>query len=150
MTGEVDSRGTSVLRLTIAGREWVAVIDTGFDGELELPDVLASHFRKRGGAPARTTLGGGTVIDEELFLIDFPFDGESVPALASFAPVSEILVGTELLLNYRLEVNFVARTVILERIPRPQPTGLIVPVHRVAPTMNLRPPRRVPPDARPL
>jgi len=116
MTGEVDSRGTPILRLTIAGREWVAVIDTGFDGELELPQVLAPQFRKRPGGPSRTTLGGGTVIDEDLFLIDFPFDGETVQALTSFAPVSEILIGTTMILGYRLEVNFVARTVVLEKV----------------------------------
>lgn len=116
MTGEVDSRGTPIVRLQVAGREWVAVIDTGFDGELELPDVLASHFRKTPGGPSRTTLGGGTVIDEELFLTDFPFDGETVQALAVFAPVTEILIGTTMLLSYRLEVNFVERTVVLEKV----------------------------------
>ena len=119
MTGEVDPRGTPILRLTIAGQEWVAVIDTGFDGELELPDFLAPYFQAGPASPARTTLGAGTVVDENLYLIEFPFDGEVVQAEAAFSPVPEILIGTTMLLNYRLEVNFVARTVVLEKVTHP-------------------------------
>ena len=117
MTGEVDSRGTPILRLTVAGREWVAVIDTGFDGELELPDDLAQHFQRSPTGPARTTLAAGTIIEEELYMIDFPFDGAVVQAETAFAPVAEILIGTGLILEYRLDVNFVERTVLLEKVP---------------------------------
>lgn len=116
MTGEVDLRGTPILRMTIDGQEWVAVIDTGFDGELELPEVLSTYFHGEPVGEAETTLGGGTVILEDMFQIAFPFDGETVLAEACFSPVDEILIGTTLLLNYKLEINFVARTVNLERI----------------------------------
>jgi predicted aspartyl protease len=119
MTGEVDPRGSPILRLHIAGREWIAVIDTGFDGELELPAALSDHFHKSPSGPTRTTLGGGRVVDEELFLVDFPFDGDVIPAEAVFAPVDEILIGTTMLLSYRLEINFVTRTVVLEKVTTP-------------------------------
>jgi len=118
MTGEVDSRGTPIVRLTFGGRDWVAVIDTGFDGDLELPEVLAPHFPKSSAGPSRTTLAAGRVIEEELFVVEFPFDGEIIEAQTSFAPTDEIVIGTRLLRSYRLEVNFVTRTVLLERIPR--------------------------------
>jgi predicted aspartyl protease len=118
MTGEVDLRGTPVLRMTIGGREWIAVIDTGFDGELELPAALATEFGNTRVGQSQTTLGGGTVIMEDLFEVVFPFDGEMVQAQAAFALVDEILIGTGLLLNYRLHVNFVERTVVLERVSR--------------------------------
>lgn len=36
--------------------------------------------------------------------------------LATFAPGREILVGTRLLRDYRLEIDFVARTLLLERV----------------------------------
>lgn len=116
MTGEVDLRGSPILRLQVGDREWIAVIDTGFDGELELPEALAAHFQRTPSGPTRTTLGGGLVVDEELFLVDFPFDGEVIPASAVFAPVDEILIGTTMLLSYRLEINFVTRTVRLEKV----------------------------------
>lgn len=48
--------------------------------------------------------------------VDFPFDG-TVTAEATFVPGQEILIGTRLLSRYRLEVNFVQRTVLLERVP---------------------------------
>lgn len=47
MTGEIDDRGTPVLHLEINGLEWVAVIDTGFDGFLVLPDALRDEFPGR-------------------------------------------------------------------------------------------------------
>jgi hypothetical protein len=53
---------------------------------------------------------------EDLYLVDFPFDSQSMTALASFAPVRDILIGTRLLRDYRLEIDFPARTVRLERV----------------------------------
>jgi predicted aspartyl protease len=102
--------------MIVAGSEWVAVIDTGFNGDLELPEALAPHFPAHGFGESETTLGGGNVIMEDLFFIEFPFDGELVEALVAFAPVGEILIGTNLLRNYRLEVNFVTGTVSLEKV----------------------------------
>jgi hypothetical protein len=48
--------------------------------------------------------------------VDFPFDGGTLRVNATFAQVSEILIGTRLLRDYRLEIDFPARTVQLERI----------------------------------
>jgi predicted aspartyl protease len=114
--GEVDIRGTPILHLKLGGKQWVAVIDTGFDGFLLLPDSLADEFRGRFRGEAEVTLGGDQVIREDLFAIEFPFDGQMLSVEASFAPIEEILIGTGLIQNYRLEVNFVARTVVLERV----------------------------------
>jgi predicted aspartyl protease len=116
MTGEVDSRGTPIVRLTIGNREWVPVIDTGFDGDLELPEDLAAHFQKTSAGPLRTTVAAGAVIEEEIFFVDFPFDGDVVPVHTSFAPTTEILIGTGLLRRHRLEIDFVRRTVVLEKL----------------------------------
>jgi hypothetical protein len=48
--------------------------------------------------------------------VDFPFDDEVVTVEATFAPVGEILIGTRLLRNYRLEIDFATGTVLLERV----------------------------------
>jgi predicted aspartyl protease len=116
MTGEVDDTGTPIVRLTVAGNEWVATIDTGFNGDLELPNILAPHFALTFVAESSTTLAGGQVIEEDIFSIQFPFDGEIVEAEASFAPTDGILIGTGLLRRHRLEINFVTRTVLLEKV----------------------------------
>lgn len=62
------------------------------------------------------TLGGGQVTREDLFTIDFPFDGNVRTGQASFCPTDEILIGTELLQDYRLEIDRVRRTVVLEKV----------------------------------
>jgi predicted aspartyl protease len=116
MTGEVDETGTPILRLTVAGREWVATIDTGFNGDLELPEELAQHFAIKYVGESSTTLAGGQVIEEKLYSLDFPFDGGTVVAEAAFAPTDGILIGTGLFRDYRLEINFVTRTVLLEKV----------------------------------
>ena len=42
-----------------------------------------------------------------------------VAADATFVDNPDILIGTALLSDYRLEINFVARTVVLERVVAP-------------------------------
>jgi predicted aspartyl protease len=116
MTGEVDESGTPILRLSIAGREWIATIDTGFNGDLELPEELSHHFSTKYAGESSTTLAGGKVIEEDLYGITFPFDGRMVEVEVAFARTEGILIGTRLLREHRLEVNFVSRTVSLERV----------------------------------
>lgn len=118
MNGEVDLRGTPILRLSLGGQHWVAVLDTGFDGFVLLPDSLRDVFPGRFRGETEVTLGGGQVVREDLFMIDFPFDGQLLAVDASFAPIEEILIGTGLLQDYRLEINFVTRSVVLEKVAR--------------------------------
>lgn len=119
MTGAVDDRGTPVLRIELAGRTWTAVIDTGFDGHLLLPNDLAPHFVRRYLGEVDVVLGGGQDVTEQLFAIEFPFDGQTRTVPTSFAPVEEVLIGTAMLDEYRLEINFVVRTVLVEKVPVP-------------------------------
>jgi hypothetical protein len=51
-----------------------------------------------------------------VYAVDFPFDGRTVEAEATFSDSEDILLGTRLLRNYRLSINFVARTVRLQRL----------------------------------
>ena len=116
MTGEVDDRSTPILRLEIGGEEWIAVIDTGFNGHLVLPQSLADLFPGSFYAETEIVLGDGQIVVEELFTIDFPFDGVIRSIQTSFVDTNEILIGTLLLEDHRLEVNFVTRTVELENL----------------------------------
>ena len=59
-------------------------------------------------------LASGQHSDEDLYLVDFPFDGQMARAEATFVPGQEMLIGAGLLRSYRLEMHFPARTVLLE------------------------------------
>jgi hypothetical protein len=48
--------------------------------------------------------------------VEFPFDGEVLAAEATFVPDDSILIGTGLMSQYRLTIDFVAGTVLLERL----------------------------------
>jgi hypothetical protein len=59
-------------------------------------------------------LAGGQVIEEDAYLVEFPFDNQTVQAIATFVADSQILVGTNLLRDYRLEVRFTSKKLQLE------------------------------------
>ncbi len=63
MQGIVAADGTPMITLTMAGQDWPAIIDTGFNGDSG----------------------------------------------------SQILIGTHLLRDYRLQIDFVSKSVLLER-----------------------------------
>lgn len=113
--GSVDEKGLPIVTLLIAGKEWKATIDTGFNGDLELPYGLGSHVNPQFFGRGLSLLAGGQSLEEEHYLVDFPFDGEVVRALATFVSGDEILIGTHLLRDYRLLIDFPASEVKLER-----------------------------------
>ena len=119
MTGELSPDGTPFFRLDLAGTKWIAILDTGFSGDLELPLALADHFQGIPSGPQTFILASGLAVTDETYIIDFPFDGHIVSAEAAFNPVTEILLGTHLLRDYRLEIDFPAGTVKLTRVQGP-------------------------------
>jgi hypothetical protein len=87
----------------------------GLQRHLQLPDNLRPSVNPRYITETEWQLAGGQIIDEDIYRVDFPFDGEMVSAEATFGPGSTILIGTHLLRQYRLTIDFVNRTVLLER-----------------------------------
>lgn len=114
--GEVNEDGVPVVAISLGHKNWPAIIDTGFNGDLELPEELRSQLNPKFVFRARSLLAGGQSIDEDCYLIDFPFDGRTVTAEATFSIGSEILIGTQLIAEYRLQIDFVAGTVEMERL----------------------------------
>jgi clan AA aspartic protease len=102
--------------LNVGGSKYSAIIDTGFNGDLELPENLRSAVNARLFCQAKSHLAAGVVVEEELYLVDFPFEGRNIRSHATFVDGDEILIGTHLLKDYRLSINFVARSVRLQRI----------------------------------
>lgn len=114
--GIVSDDDVPTITLSIAGRCCTAIIDTGFNGDLELVEDLREPLGARYVGRTTVSLGGGQTIEEDVYLVDFPFDGRTVQAEATFVSGTRILVGTRLLRGYRLEVNFMDKTVVVERI----------------------------------
>jgi predicted aspartyl protease len=115
ITGIVSEDGEPTIILEIAGRFWEAIVDTGFNGDLELPIALKRVLPCRFVGQITSLLAGNQRIDEDSFQVKFPFDGETVLAEATFVPGRQILIGTRLLRSYRLEVDFRNGTVRLDR-----------------------------------
>jgi predicted aspartyl protease len=118
IAGAVNADGVPVVILPVAGQTWPATIDTGFNGYLELPDALRSSANPRFIGRIYSFLAGGQTIVEDGYLVDFPFDGQTVRAETTFVTGGGVLIGTRLLRDYRLEINFVAGTVVLEKVRR--------------------------------
>jgi predicted aspartyl protease len=114
--GVVSVQGLPTIILPIAGRDWPATIDTGFNGDLELPDVLREPLNAQFVGRATAALASGQSVEEEVYLVDFPFDGRIVQAESTFVSGSRILIGTRLLSEYSLQINFVSKTLQLERL----------------------------------
>ena len=114
--GIVSSIGVPTVTLPIFGQNWVATIDTGFNGDLELPEDIRDSLNARYVGRMTSALAGGQTIDEDAYLVDFPFDGQTLQAEATFVSGPQILIGTHLLREYRLEINFVSRTVELVKL----------------------------------
>jgi predicted aspartyl protease len=113
--GVVNADGVPEITLRVADRDWPATIDTGFNGDLELPEALRAHVDARYAMQVVSLLAGGQELTEASYDVDFPFDGRIVNAEATFVDSDGILLGTNMLRDYRLTVDFVARTVLIER-----------------------------------
>lgn len=115
IVGTVTGERQPLVVLPIAGHDWTALVDSGFNGDLELPDALRPFVNARFEAEVTSLLAGDQKIHEYAYRVDIPFDGREVTALATFVSGHEILLGTGLLTDYRLEIDFPARTVRIER-----------------------------------
>jgi len=115
MRGAVTRDRVPVVELFLDGREWRAVIDTGFNGYLELPESLRGAVKARFLGYPESALAAGQTILEENYVVEFPFDGETLQIEATFAPGPDILLGTCLLRNHRLEIDFRNRFVLIDK-----------------------------------
>jgi predicted aspartyl protease len=113
--GTVDEDGVPLILLAIGDQTQSMIIDTGFNGDLELPEILRSAVNPRFMGRVLSLLAGGQSVKEDLFAVTIPFDGRVIEAQATFSPELLGLIGTHLLEDYRLEIDFVGKTLILSR-----------------------------------
>ena len=115
IAGSVSDEGVPVIALEVAGQDWSAIIDTGFNGDLELPEGLRGKLNDQPAGRLRSALAGGQIIEEDAYSVDFPFDDQILHAIATFVPDSQILLGTNLLRDYYLQIRFASKMLRLER-----------------------------------
>jgi predicted aspartyl protease len=113
--GVITADGVPAIDLEVGGQRWRAIIDTGFNGELELPERLRPSVNAQFVGRVASLLAANQRIEEDVFLVDFPFDGATVRAQATFVDGGNILLGTGMLRNNRLMIDFPARTVVIDR-----------------------------------
>jgi hypothetical protein len=62
--GTVTDNGVPIIMLLVAGQTWQGIIDTGFNGDLELPEALRAAVRPRFIGRISSALAGGQRIVE--------------------------------------------------------------------------------------
>ena len=114
IAGHVTDDGIPVVELEIGGRHWRTIVDTGFNGDVELPESLQAHLSAEFVGRVSSLLAAGQRIEEDVFLVDLPFDGRVQKVQATFVPGNEVLIGTRLLRRHRLSIDFPAKTLSIE------------------------------------
>lgn len=91
ITGTVSRDGVPVITLQVEGQDWTAIIDTGFNGDLELPDALRGKLNDQPAGRLRSALAAGRIVEEDAYSVEFSFDGHTCHAIATFVPDPQIL-----------------------------------------------------------
>ena len=115
ITGRVSEDGVPVITLEVEGQDWPAIIDTGFNGDLELPEALRGKLNDQPAGRLRSALAAGRVVEEDAYSVEFPFDGQTYHAIATFVLDLQILIGTNLLRQHVLNIRFASKVVSLGR-----------------------------------
>jgi len=108
-------RGNNHAPIWISGRRSDSSVDCN-NGALELPLTLREPLNARFIGRMSSLLASGQQIEQDVYLVNVPFDGRTVIAEATFVPGDELLIGTQLLQQYRLEIHFPDQTVRLEKV----------------------------------
>lgn len=113
--GRIQPDGRAIVEIAVAGRTFDAVIDTGFDGGVSLPDSLALILNLPVLSHARYQLGDGSIVVVPIHEAAIELGGVDHSVEAVFSTADEVLLGTLLLKGYRLVIDYPAGTVSLDR-----------------------------------
>ena len=116
IAGFVDRFGIPFIPTQIAGQDLLGIVDSGFNGDLELPLEIHSDVNALYCGTVNSRLAGGQVLAEHCYLVTVEFDGTQICAEATFADSESALIGTRLMENHQLQIDFVRRSVTLTRV----------------------------------
>ena len=113
--GRVTDEGEPIIWIHIGGRNWPATVDTGLNGDLQLPQECRQLIDTSYAGRSTWILADNTRLEEDVYLANVEFDEGQVPAIVSFQRAENILIGTHFIRAYRLTIDFVQKTALLER-----------------------------------
>ena len=118
LRGRVNRHGEPIVAIQLILRArpstFPAVIDTGFNGYLSVPKRLLSQSRWQAIGTEKFEIATGAIVEQEIFLGEIVFDGQRSPAYVVATQAQDILIGTKLLKNKFLSINFRTARVVVE------------------------------------
>jgi clan AA aspartic protease len=94
------------------------ILDTGFDGFLCLPIPIAVSLGLQLIDVVRSELADGTVLEDDLvFAGRAEWDGAVKDVEVLLTRAEDVLIGTAFLQEHRVQLDYVANTVRVERQP---------------------------------
>lgn len=119
LKGSVNALGEPLVSITLLSRDGRAhshraVIDTGFNGTLSLPEKLAKQYGWQWVGYESYQIATGDVVQEKVFLgrIRWFKQTQDIAAVASHA--DDILIGTKLLRRSKLWIDFSKKKLTLK------------------------------------
>ena len=113
--GFVTDEDVPEIIMVIAGREWQTIVDTGFNGFLELPQELEANLELIDAGPVESLLASNQVIIEPSYDVEVIFDGNPILANVTFCESESVLLGTKMLKEHRLEIDFPNQSLRISR-----------------------------------
>ena len=115
------SDGKPKIELTVIGLDnkikVPALIDTGFDGALMLSLPAALQIGLRLSNMVQVELADGSIKNEFVFEAKVMLDGEAIPVDVLLTSSDENLVGTSLLQNQNMMIDFKNQIITLDLSP---------------------------------
>lgn len=110
LKGRVNRYGQPVILIQLILRnrpaDFTAVIDTGFNGYLSVPRRLLARSKWLSIGTEKFEIATGALVEQEIYLGEVIFDGQQSPVYSVSTEGHDILIGTKLLRNRTLIVNF--------------------------------------------
>ena len=114
-SGRLASDNRPLITVEVDGLTIEAVIDTGFDGGVQLPDHLLPVLNPPFISRVPFQYPNGQIDWRDTHRVRVVVGGEDTDAVAIFSPNDEVVLGLELLQHFRLTIDFPAGTVELAR-----------------------------------
>ena len=117
LQGRVSSYGEPIVSIQLVLRArpttFPAVIDTGFNGYLSVPRRLLTKSRWKAIGTEKFEIATGDIVQQEIYLGDVIFNGRRGPMYAVATDAEDLLIGTKLLRNKMLIVDFRTKRVTI-------------------------------------
>ena len=115
-----DLKNHPKIKLTVVGAKksslLEAILDTGFDGYLSLPINIAVTLGIELTAIIPVEYADGRISQELVFSVKVELDGTVKIIYATLTAGAEALIGTALLAEYELRINFPRKKIVLQKV----------------------------------